>query len=336
MAEAQLDESQVSEETEFETAFAEFAEKDQPEESELEEQPQDKKSDAEESEEETKAEGEEKPAAEEVDPYAGMSDEVKEQFITLEKDKEDLQHRLKSDAGRVSAFQRQINILTDTVDNLRADSKPEDRPSDKQIADAMKGTDDDWDEFKQDYPTVAEAIDRRFEKFGESAQEAIDNTLKPVTSRLDEVVESNQAEAADNKAAEVAEVYPTWQEAVAKPEFTEWLNDQSPGVTALAGSDDTKDATTLLRLYDEHLVSGGKDSLKAPDPTEPGVKDKEEEAQGGAEPTELQKRRAQQLEDGTAIPSKGAGIDPDGGQSGTEFEQAFEFFAKKKQAQRTA
>ena len=336
MADAQLDESQVSEETEFEAAFAEFADKDKSEDIEPE-PPQEEELDAKKDDEaeEPKAEDKEAESPADDDPYAGMSEEVKAKFIALEKDKDDLEHRLKSDAGRVSAFQRQINDLTRTVDEMSA-SKEADKPTDKQIAEAMKGTDDDWEAFKEDYPAVAEAIDRRLERVGEATQETIDKTLEPVNTKLDEVTKTS-TEAANQAAVDaVAEDFPNWTEAVKTPEFAEWLDEQSPGVNALASSDNTADAKTLIGLYDAHLVAAGKDSLRAPDPNEPGVTDEEEEAKGSDEPSELEKRRAQQLEDGTAIPSKSAGIDPDGTPGGTEFEQAFDYYAKKKAAQRTA
>jgi len=45
----------------------------------------------------------------EEDPYAGMSDETKAKFVAMEEQNKDLNHRLSSDAGRVSGLQRKIN-----------------------------------------------------------------------------------------------------------------------------------------------------------------------------------------------------------------------------------
>jgi hypothetical protein len=112
------------------------------------------------------------------------------------------------------------------------------------------------------------------------------------------------------------------------------LDNQSPGIMALADSDDTNDASTLIGLYDDYLVANGDPTLKA-DPTEPGVNNEEQKTDGADEPSDLAKRRQQQLTDGTTVPSKPAGIDP-GGEAMDEFDQAFNYHAKRLEARRQA
>jgi len=263
------------------------------------------------------------------DPYAGMSDEVKARVVGLEDEKKALEHKLSSDSGRVSAFQRRVTQLEGEVKEAKAGSA-EEQPSNEQIASAMRGTDDDWDTFKEDYPAVANAIDRRLDLAGKATQESVDQTLAPVKERAarDEV---NEAQAAEEAAViAVADVYPTWTDEVKKPEFSEWLTTQPPGISSLANSDDPADAGALIGLYDGHLVANGKDSMKKADPG-PGVSEEE-----SGKPTDaVAARRARQLADGATVESKSARINP-GDESGSEFEAAFEVFANRKEARRTA
>lgn len=312
--------SEVEDESEFDEAFAEFAQgrdadaDDQELEVELEPEGEGHRAQA--GPEETPAL---EPAEEEADSYAGMTDEVKARFMALEENSAALQHTIDSDAGRVSAFQRKINLM-----ERQQQAAPRAQPSTTQIADAMKGSSTQWDQFKEDYPEVAAALDSRFEALGVAAQDSIDQTLAPVR---DHQAHIQQVDASNDKKARVdavAEVYPTWTKAVKEPEFNSWLIDQPPGVQALQDSDDTSDASTLIGLYDTHLVANGKPTLKA-DP-EPGVTEVVVPA-----PSPQANKRAQQLEAGTTVQSKSARVDGTA-EAGDDFDAAFAVFAKRREA----
>lgn len=263
---------------------------------------------------------------EEKDPYAGMDEATKERFVSMEESNKSLQHRIDSDNGRVGALQRKINGLEGDIQTIRSTST-KDQPSTEQITEAM-ATDENWDKFAEDYPEVAAAIDGRLGKHQEAIDvslgaqnEQINNTLAPVVQKQvdDDMKEANDA---------VAEEFPTWQDAVVTQDFNDWISTQSPGVQGLADSDDVQDASSLIGLYDSHLVANGKQSLRKTDHSESDVV-VEDQA------TELEQKRQRQLDDGATIPSKAARIDPTAESEG-EFEDAFDAFAKRKDAQRQA
>lgn len=344
-----LEVSQVPEETEFDEAFAEIAaSKESPE--ELDETPTDNDDEeAAEAADEIVAEGagddkdkvetsQEEEETAEIDPYEGMSPAVKAHWEAVAEANAKLNHQISSDAGRVRAFQLKVDGLETQIQQIREGATTGEQPSDTQISDAMKGTDDEWAQFSEDYPEVARAIDNRVAAIGEAADKTVNEALAPVKANQEKAQATEAAQAAEARIAAVAEVFPTWTTAVQTPEFKTWLSSQPPGIQALGASDDTDDASSLIGMYDNHLVAAGQPSLKAPeqgektDPTEPGVN--EDEQQSGDEPTSLASRRAQQLEDGTSIPSKSAGVNTDGESGDDEFERAFEHHAKKKDRQR--
>jgi len=261
-----------------------------------------------------------------ADPYEGMDEATKARFIVLEESNTKLNHRLDSDSGRVSAFQRQVNDLKRENSTLKA---PAAKPTENQIADAMKGTDEGWDQFNEDYPEVAKAIDRRLEMAGKATQESVDSTLAPVMERQaqqDQVAINTTTQA---KVDEVAVVYPEWAAAVQTKDFVDWLATQPPGIAALSNSDDTNDASALIGMYDEHLVATNRPSLKAT--PKPALN--QDEVPDGSEAANLAAKRAQQLEDGTTIASRNAKIDA-GAEPVGDFESAFAFHAKRKDAKR--
>jgi len=328
-------ESEVNEETDFEDEFAKLAEaKDSPSDDDLND-PTDiiEKDDKLETKNQDGEPSDDNPSKkEDEDPYAGMSDETKAKFVAMEEQNKDLNHRLSSDAGRVSGLQRKINGMEKEIQGIRKGDTSGEQPDNKQIAEAMGGTDDEWETFKEDYPEVGKAIDSRLDKAGQATQETIDSTLTPIKesqekAALKEVADANQA-----SADAVSETYPKWTEAVQQPEFALWLDSQPPGVQSLTDSDDPQDASALIGLYDSHLVAEGKPTLKA-DPVDNGVDTKDELTQKEIEANSIAARRKQQLEDGTTIPSKPARIDPSS-EPADDFEAAFKYHANRKERQR--
>ena len=295
---------------------------------ELDDKSDEKKDDESDNLDDDKAKSDDK---EEVDIYAGMSEDVKAHFLGIEEENKNLNHRLDSDAGRVSAFQLKINSMEKEIQNIRQGSTAGDQPSKTEISDAMSGSDEGWEQFSKDYPEVAEAIDSRLSQAGKATQESVENTLAPVIEKQAKNTETEALAAATAARAPVTELFPEWEEEVQKPEFSLWLDEQSPGVQALSASDDSKDASLLIGLYDEHLVANDKPSLKAE------VKDKEIVPGPGDEPEEkkttLAARRAQQLEDGATIKSKNSRIDPSK-EPADDFDAAFNFHAKQKDRKR--
>lgn len=313
----ELPPSEVPEESEFDSAFEEFANKDQDEPSE----------------DTPELDGEElaaAAAAEDADPYEGMSEDVKARFIAMEGERDNLTHRVQSDAGRVSALQRKVNGLEEEIQDIRSGPTSGGQPSETEIKDAMMGSDEEWEQFAQDYPQVAKAIDSRFEASATALQKTVDSTLTPIKRTIAKIDSDGETSANQQRVDAVSEVFPEWTTEVAKPEFKLWLDDQPPGVAQLSGSADPRDAVALIGMYDEFLVADGKPSLrKETDPTEPGVED----VTGESEPSELEKRRAKQKAAGATIPSKPAGIDATG-EAASEFDTAFAHFARKREGSR--
>lgn len=259
-------------------------------------------------------------AVPEEDPFEGWPQAAIDKYKEQVTHNEGLQHRIDSDTGRVGAFQRKINGLEATIAEIQ--KGPGEQPTNEQITAAM-GTDEGWDQFKEDYPEVAEAIDARLDnKLGE-----VNTKIAPVVQKAEQDA-ATEAEAAQNEAyGEVAKTYPSWQTAVQEDNFQNWMATQPPGTQALAASDDPRDASLLIGQYDEHRVATGLPTLKADHvPDDTVVDDKSDE---------VAKRRAQQLEDGVTIESKKARIDPSA-ESGGEFEQAFDVFAKRQADKQTA
>jgi len=256
-----------------------------------------------------------KPDDKEVDIYAGMDEATANHFKAIEKANEDLTHRIKSDNGRVSTFQKQINSLNEQINELtqKKDISKED------IAEAMS-TDESWEEFTEEYPEFAAAVDGRLGSIMEEQNKRIDSTLAPV-------IEQKANNDMEDNYSKVAEVYPEWQNAVKEVHFDEWLNNQPAAVKTLAASDDAQDASSLIGLYDNHRIANKLPSLKAAPIDDLG-------GDGIDTATELELKRQRQLDAGISVPSKNARIVTSGDETGDTFTDAFAAYAKRKDAKR--
>lgn len=266
--------------------------------------------------------GKDKPAGEEK-PFDGWPQDAIDRYNSQLAQTNRLQHQIDSDSGRVSAFQKKVNDLESTINEIKSGSNKA-QPTDEEITDAMAGDDAEWGAFKEDYPEVAAAIDKRFDTQQGEVDKKIETTLAPVIEKQEKDAATEAETAATAAYGEVAKDFPTWQDAVKKQEYHDWFATQPPGVQNLGESADPADASTLIGLYDDYRVGQGHPTIKAkPDPEpDPGVT---------TEADELAKRRAQQLQDGETIPSKSARVNPDT-EAPDEFEAAFNAFAARKEA----
>jgi hypothetical protein len=168
-------------------------------------------------------------------------------------------------------------------------------------------------------------------KLGKATESAVEQTLAPVKEQAERDKATLQQTENEKRVAAVSAEFPTWTEAVKTPDFSDWLTGQPLGVANLAESDDPRDASTLISLYDSHLIANKKPSLRADPAT--GVNEEGKEHGEERQLTQLERKRQQQLADGASVASKKSGVNTDGPAT-SEFEAAFEVFAKKKERQR--
>ena len=181
----------------------------------------------------------------------------------------------------------------------------------EQVTAAM-GSDTGWAEFTEEYPEVAQAIDARLSAGLSTVKHEFSAQLQPLVDRA--------AEVQDQEIESFLKTdYPGWKGVVNTPEFIDWSEKQARGVRALMESDDPDDAAALFDLYKVHVGEWPGKPDPQDEPEDPRVK-------------QLQQRRERQLQDGTTIPNRGAGVTP--GPATDDFTAAFEHHAERLARQR--
>lgn len=228
-----------SNEDDFETAFAEYANGETPEVKNDEAPTQ-----------EAEAPGEELASEER------QTDNVSERLKVLEAENEKLKHSEASQRGRLGAYQRQINQLQSQlqqVQNTPGTSEKDDQQARQDAADAAGVK--DWEALKEDFPEVAKALDARLEseKFQIQEDRQKQAQLEQQLAELQSAVQPIQQQAQDQYLKSQVDAlearHPDWRELVSAPAFAEWLDQQPPSLQKLKESNDAAEAAALVDLY---------------------------------------------------------------------------------------
>ena len=253
----------------------------------------------------------EKSAGEEdnTDYYAGMDEKTKAHFKSIEADRNKLDHRVKSDGGRVKAYQKKAEDLQAVIDNT------DEKPTEEQVKTAMQSA-SKLEEFRKDYPEVAEGIDIMFEQNFAKQDEKINGVLKPIINERERAHES----ALEDSKVTMDDSFPGWRERVGGEDYQAWFKDQPEEVQVLAESDALDDASDLIGNFYEHLRANGH-NIEGYNP----------EGVDGS----LSKKREIQKNAGKSAKSRSSGIDA-AADAGDKESNLFDHFAKKAADKRQA
>jgi hypothetical protein len=271
-----------------------------------------------------------------IDSLEGLPQGVIDRINAAETARDTLQHRVDSDAGRVNAYQKQVEGLQLVVDAGGDGAK---KPSSKEITDALSGDNKKWTAFSEEYPEVAAALDARIAEANATTAAALNDQQAALDERLAPIIEKDAKDQGVIDGKYMEEHHPGWEKRVAifddkgvnlgpHPEFKAWLDSQPATTRSLADSDVAEDASSLMTYYENHLRATGKgEELQTTTPKNDG-------GEIDATVTALQQKRQRQLEDGQTVKSEGAGVrtSPDGDTG--EFGSAFSAFANKKEQER--
>lgn len=261
------------------------------------------------------ASGEEPPESDEVDPDGDQEEqelsgeEEPDELTTLKAENEKLLHQNNSANGRISGLQLKINELTRKVEDVTTTppAAAEEEPQEED--------DESWNEIKEDFPEIAEAVEKRISKMSQTVEAKID----PLVTSNEERTKADQQARESEELEKLEEIHPDWRESISGQEFSDWYLKQPAKTQDLYGSLDSADSINLLNLFHvDHPKAGGEsqDDNEADDEKIAALKEK----------------RDKQLSKGRSVQTKQRGQRTDSG--GGDFAADFAAFAKIKDKQR--
>ncbi len=205
------------------------------------------------------------------------------------------EHKYRSDAGRVSALQKQINELKEGQETT---------PTDKQLKEALS-SDDGWQEFQEVFPEAAGVLETQFSNLTRDIEERLTPVQEQVKQTAIETGIQKQMRTLSAPREKGGSGHADFQAIAESQEFKDWGRQQHPSVQELFNSNEAADAAYVLDLY--KAMQGGK----------------QQQQQKRDDISRKRKKRQQRnihLEGQAATPKAGP---PD------DFDGAFEYFAAK-------
>lgn len=224
MSTEELEQSAAPEaaESEFDQAFKEFAvQSDAPEASETPIEP----------EREAPADDYvETPAPEAAQPTV---EELMAELEETRKAASDFEHRFKSEVGRQTAYQRQIQELKTQLQTLPQQATTQ--AQQKKLSDRMA-------RIAEDFPELAEVLQEELNEAITGVRQEMDQSLQPIRQREQEAYYQMEEQ-------RVAQTYPDFSEVVRSTDFQRWFSEQPEAVRSLASSPYAQDAIAVLDYY---------------------------------------------------------------------------------------
>lgn len=194
------------------------------------------------------APAESKPA--DQDPFAGLPDAVKQRLFKIddiEKTNKELVDQLRTNTGRVSALQRELDLAK------KAPVQAANAPSQEQIQDASKSP-EKWKKLKADFEDWGEGIEEfvRSELNTFKAQQGSNPAFDPnqITNFVQGQIGFVQQSFAEQiEVAKLEFKHENWLTEINTPEFKAWMMNQPLETKALADSPKARDASKLLDLF---------------------------------------------------------------------------------------
>jgi hypothetical protein len=187
-------------------------------------------------------EGTENPEENKETPPASPEETPEDRVKRLEQERAQLEHRLRSDAGRVAALQRKVDDL------LRAQAAPAKEPSKPAQEPSVAKTkfDEKLAKARELDPDLADLMEALREDAIEKANSLVTNKV----SQTEEILrQREEQEVFAREKARLLEMVPQADEVFRNPAWRQWKESQPPKILALASSMDADEMYLAMQKF---------------------------------------------------------------------------------------
>ncbi len=208
------------------------------------------------------------------------NDDPAAELDRLRQEAQQWQHRYQSDLGRQNALQRKIQEQQQQIEQLQKRSPQDGSGAEGENPEGSGYSDAEWQSLKEDFPEVAQAIEKRISAVSSQYEQRIQD----LQSQIQPIQQQAEVQALQAQQQALEAQHPGWQDTVKTPEFNDWLQQQPNAVQQLTSSSDAADAAFLLQSF--KLSSG--------------------QSNENTQNRDLQNRRKRQLETARTVPNRGS------------------------------
>jgi hypothetical protein len=199
----------------------------------------------------------------EPDPYSWLEKvedkELRDKIVTEIQSRLQAEHRIRSDNGRVAAYQRQTRELKNALAQLQAaKNKPsEGRPP---AAGEAPSTPEEWNSVIEADPVLAKAVQALLKSEVEAAKAAVRGEFQEkLKGAVDPIYSDRVQQGREQEQQKLLQAVPNALEVVQTPEYQYFINNVAPpGLRKLAfESVDHRDAVAVMRDYASWMIATG-------------------------------------------------------------------------------
>ena len=257
------------------------------------------------------------PAKDDLDKTVGTQQDTdwKAEAEKLRAENDQLQHRTRSDSGRISSFQKELDTY----------KEKEKAAADKAAAakTAAEENDPELSTFDEEFPDISKPVKKLLEKSREQT--------RGLQDKITNLEKDAQETAAEKRYSQMDSNHSDWRSVVQTPEYRNWVNAQPDFIQEVVMSNaerlvDANRASAVLTLFKEHQATKkpSSESDVEKDPAESAA-DLDSDRQQDKSQKLAEKRQRQLDSSATVSGGRGATSGPP-----EDFEAAFNFYAKQK------
>jgi hypothetical protein len=166
-----------------------------------------------------------------------------------------IEHKYKSDEGRVGALQRQLDLQQQRLEQMQAQGHGDSAAAQK-LEESIEETEGSLDELLEELPELS-VIVKKLEKL---TKQVNDNNGVLQEKVIAPSVAAAQEAAIEKEVLSLKTAHPDLTEIVSNPEFERWVSMQHPTIAALTQSDSARDVSAALSLYKQANPNGNQPS----------------------------------------------------------------------------
>lgn len=199
-----------------------------------------------------------------ADWLAGLTPEVQEKVKALKEERDRLDHRVKSELGRVPALQRKVDELSRKLQ----DPRPATPAGDPQKATTPSKLQEKLAQIRLIDPLLADTLEDISSSVVQPLREDLEAKIKDTT---DLVREEREEQLFNQENAKLIAAVPQAHEVFKLPAYRQWVDDQTEGVRTLAKSIFADDVILVLEKFAKEMQSQQRVETPAPVTTPPVV-----------------------------------------------------------------
>lgn len=169
----------------------------------------------------------------------------KAEFERLRNEKNYIEHRARTDSGRIDALSRKIQEME------RA------RPAAPVVPPAPTATEtaeaESWKRTEEEYPDLAKAVESRVQSQAERIREEVRAetraVLQPIVQDAQQARQQRYEDAMQAQEDVVEKAHPGWKQEVKSAKFNDWVNTQPPLIRSGLASNNAADAILVISQF---------------------------------------------------------------------------------------